>query len=265
MSRVRRYQNPELYERLAAEYVLGTLHGRALARFKKLIAERPYIQYSVDIWEQRFNSLSDLQLVSNNKEIQPSAVVWKNIMAEIQPKRLNQPVATEQVLIKSGGLFARLGFWQAATAMLSLLLMVTIFAPIQDTTRDNGVTGVIPTFIAVLESDVAKPMMVTTGIRAQGLVQIRMGEMPKIPQSEDWMLWAIPKGGASPVPVGILQRDAMQTNLRFTQKQWKEKLQGTEMFGVTSQPRNFNNETPVLTIGGPKNPIMYKGKCLEFT
>lgn len=269
MSRVRRYQNSELYERLAAEYVLGTLHGRALARFKKLLEERPYIQYSVDIWEKRFNSLGELQLVNSNMEIRPSAGVWEKIIAEVQTKQENSPGIFAQDHTKPAGLFARLGFWQAATVLSSLLLIFTVFMPMQKLMKSPaqqlGIIGAAPTFVAILESHENKPMMVTTGLQQQGLIQVRMGTMPDIPKSEDWMLWAIPKGGADPVPVGILQRDAMQTDLKITRKQWKENLQGIEMFGVTSEPRNAENGTPVLRIGGPSNPILYKGKCLEFT
>ncbi len=269
MSRVKRYQNPELYERLAAEFVLGTLHGRALARFKKLLEERPYIQYSVDTWEKRFNSLGDLQLTNVDNDVKPNAAVWKKIMAEVTSKQQHKSIAFEKGHSKAGGLFASLGFWKAATALSLLMFTVVIFMPMQNALQSpaqhTDIFGADPTFVAILESNEDKPMMVTTGIRKQGLIQVRMGAIPDIPKSEDWVLWAIPKGGASPVAIGILQRDALQTELRFTPKQWKEKLHETEMFGVSSQPRYSENSTPVLRIGGPSNPILYKGKCLEFT
>jgi len=36
MSELNRYQNPEIFEKLAMAYAAGTLHGRARLRFEKL-------------------------------------------------------------------------------------------------------------------------------------------------------------------------------------------------------------------------------------
>lgn len=257
MPGIRRYQNPDLYEPLAAEYVLGTLKGGALKRFEQLLAERPYIQYSVDNWEKRFNSLGELQT-----EIKPSASVWKNIKAEIKAdSRSQQPhqVGIAESGVKSGGLLARLGFWQAATAALSILLTAAIMMPGQVRTTINSAE---PTFVAILESQADKPMMVTTGMRKEGIIKVRMGEMPDIPQSEDWVLWAIPKNGGAPVHVGALQRDTMQTDFKVSRQKWAEKFQDVEMFGVTSEPRATETTSHE---DKPTTPIMYQGKCLEFT
>ena len=104
--------------------------------------------------------------------------------------------------------------------------------------------------------------MYTTGLKEAGLVEVRMAEMPKIPENEDWVLWAIPKNGATPVAVGTLLRDSMQTRIELTEQQWQQKMNGAEVFGVTSEPRDSNN--PTNPLQKPSGEIMYKGKCLEF-
>ena len=53
------YQHPELQKRLAAEYVLGSLQGKARLRFERLMVEQPSLRRLVTAWEQRLAPLSN--------------------------------------------------------------------------------------------------------------------------------------------------------------------------------------------------------------
>ena len=81
MSRLDRYQNPELYDQLAAEYVLGTLKGRARQRFVRLMDERPYIQAAVVEWQGRLDPLGE-----RSPEVRPPSRVWRSIEREIRAR-----------------------------------------------------------------------------------------------------------------------------------------------------------------------------------
>ena len=48
-----KYSQPDLIERLAAEYVLGTLHGGARRRFARLMFDRADVRLAVASWEAR--------------------------------------------------------------------------------------------------------------------------------------------------------------------------------------------------------------------
>ena len=48
-----RYEDPELRERLAAEYVLGTLPSRSRRRFERLMTEDPALARVVAVWADR--------------------------------------------------------------------------------------------------------------------------------------------------------------------------------------------------------------------
>ena len=54
------YDRPELLDRLAAEYVLGTLRGRARKRFDRLQRELPAARGAVAVWEAQLNRLSSV-------------------------------------------------------------------------------------------------------------------------------------------------------------------------------------------------------------
>lgn len=236
MSRVKRYQDPDVYERLAAEYVLGTLQGSARKRFERLINERPYIRYAVEVWENRFNGLGETLPAEK-----PSASVWNNIQQQIFNKqKVKKP------------LLERLGFWQLATGMLSVLLVTAVLLPRQHMDMPEA------NFVAVLESDEHKPMIVTTGMRDVGMLDIRILEMPKV-QDQQLVLWSIPKDGTAPISVGTLRQDSMETRIHLTKDQWKHRVGDADMFAVSFEP--YENKPDMEK---PTGPIMYKGKCLDF-
>ncbi len=54
-----KYDQPELINRLAAEYVLGTLHGKARVKFEKLMKQRKDIDQAVSRWETHFSDMAN--------------------------------------------------------------------------------------------------------------------------------------------------------------------------------------------------------------
>lgn len=244
MSRVKRYQNPEVYERLAAEYVLGTLTGQALKRFERLIQERPYVRYAVEVWEGRLNPLAELATGDR-----PSPAVWTAIQRQIKTTSGQSPA--ESPIARADSFWQRLGFWQAATAMLSVLVAVVVLVPKMDQTMP------MPSYVAVLESDSNTPMMVTLGDERKRMVAVRlMQKYDKLP-GQDLQLWALKSQGAQPIPVGVISTDGMETQLSLSRAEWR-KIQGTTMFAISIEPEGGS------PTGLPSSPIRYKGRCLDF-
>ena len=54
-----RYDNPELQEALAGEYVVGALQGPARRRFEALMRTRPALRRRVEAWEDRLTPLAE--------------------------------------------------------------------------------------------------------------------------------------------------------------------------------------------------------------
>lgn len=75
-----RYAHPELVDRLASAYVLGTMSRRARRRFERLHRERADVQLAVAQWETRLGSLA--RSVPASK---PSPRVWAAIEAQTRP------------------------------------------------------------------------------------------------------------------------------------------------------------------------------------
>jgi len=250
MSRVKRYQDPEVYERLAGEYVLGTLRGGALRRFERLMHERPYIRYAVDTWEDRLNPMAE-----SLPDVVPDPRVWKAISKGIKTgsRSHKNESALQGVTGKGTGFWQNLGFWQAATALMSVLLAVVVLMPQQ---KFDSMS--VPSYVAVLESDSKVPMMVTMGDQAKRIVSVRIMEMPEVGDDRDIQLWAMRGHNQSPLPVGILHKDNMETQLSFSKPEWQEYVKGAKMFAVSFEPKGGSPS------GQPSGKMMYKGACLDF-
>ena len=52
------YDRPELLDRLAAEYVFGTMSVRVRRRFQAIQRALPAAQQAVQVWEQRLTPLA---------------------------------------------------------------------------------------------------------------------------------------------------------------------------------------------------------------
>ncbi|MFG5408793.1 hypothetical protein ABXN37_12720 [Piscinibacter sakaiensis] len=70
------YGHPALADRLAADYVAGTLRGAARRRFEALLPAHPGLRHAVEAWQDRL-----LPLTGSVEPQTPPAVVWQRIQA----------------------------------------------------------------------------------------------------------------------------------------------------------------------------------------
>lgn len=76
------YKDPQLRDRLAAEYVLGTLRGRARDRFEALLRYDYDLRRTVKGWEERLSPMATAA-----GEITPPPRVWHAIARRIAGQR----------------------------------------------------------------------------------------------------------------------------------------------------------------------------------
>ena len=67
------YAKETLCNALAAEYVLGTLKGKARQRYETLMMENQTIRETTWLWEQHLNGMGE-----GLKPVQPPPSVWTN-------------------------------------------------------------------------------------------------------------------------------------------------------------------------------------------
>jgi anti-sigma-K factor RskA len=101
-----RYADPELRDRLAAEYALGTLRGPARRRFERLLSSDALLRDVAEDWELRLNLLAE-----SAPAVAPPPRVWEGIAERIGPAAA--PVRES----RRNRLWDSLGFWRAAGLM----------------------------------------------------------------------------------------------------------------------------------------------------
>jgi anti-sigma-K factor RskA len=174
------YEQAELLDRLAAEYVLGTLRGAARQRFARLCAQSAAARGALYRWEDYWAHLS-----RTLPPVQPSARVWTNVTRQLFGAGAAAPRAS------------RWRTWQlaAAAGLVAVALVVGLIVrqqappPLQT--------------LAVLGTDSAHPVWRLE--RRAPLTALTIEVVGAVPPAagKSYELWALPRGGA-PVSLGLL-------------------------------------------------------------
>jgi len=103
-----RYDDPDLRERLAAEYVLGTMPHRARRRFEQILKQDAALAASVGAWAERFSAIERATPAE-----EPPARVWRAIAARIAaPEALGGAPGDAPAQFVTGPVHAALRFWR---------------------------------------------------------------------------------------------------------------------------------------------------------
>jgi anti-sigma-K factor RskA len=196
------YEQPELLDRLAAEYALGTLRGSARRRFERLLARSALARRALYRWEDHWSPLSRALL-----PVQPSPRVWTNVRERLFGGVVAAPRAS------------RWHRWQlaAAAGLVAAALIVGLLIRQPQPQLQT---------LAVLGTDTAHPLWEVERPSSLAQLTVRVvGTVQRLP-GKDYELWALPHGG-QPVSLGVLPptgtfthplTDAQRTALRAADK-----------------------------------------------
>jgi anti-sigma-K factor RskA len=185
--------NPEVIDRLASEYALGTLRGPARRRFERWRASTPFVDERCRFWEERL-----MYLAKDLKPVQPPAHVWPAIQRRLNftarsTLRRTRWFALAASIVLIGGI-ASLLYWRSVPATRATAV-ATISAKSGEHLWELEVFG-----------------------KADRLVA-RVSKLPARPAGSDYELWALP-AGAAPVSLGVLPAAGRTSRtLTLTQKQ----------------------------------------------
>lgn len=230
------YSRPELVDRLAADYVTGTLRGPARRRFESLLPAHPILHGAVRDWQARLIPLT----VSVVPEM-PPAQVWQRIEARIGG------AAVKPATPARAGWWGQIALWRAlagfaSAVALSLAVLVTSPGPAQPPVvvvlSSTGATvdgSIVPaTFVASISGDgramVTKPLT-NVSVQADRALE----------------LWAVPGKGA-PRSLGLIS--ASGTTIVKKGKV----LEDTAALAVSLEPPGGS------PTGAPTGPVLWAGK-----
>lgn len=258
-------QHPELLERLATGYALGTLRGGARRRFETMAREHATVRAAALIWQSRLSSLNELQA-----QVVPPAAVWTRIdnlvqggKAQAATQTVRQGPSTLSAAPEVGlaALLRSLVLWRsvsAAGAMATLAVVAVGVGMRQDLgieiARLQTQLQATPQieYVAVLADDqAAASMLVTFDAKAKKLTLQRVGVYHEA-DDRSLQLWALPAGGG-PKSLGVLGSDKL---LRLTA--FEGDVRAVPSLAISLEPKGG-----VPSEAGPTGPVLFKGALIQ--
>ena len=165
--------DPQLLDRLASEYVLGTLRGPARRRLARWREQLPLVDAQCRSWEERLSGLT-----LGRRPHAPPAQAWRSIAARLGFYRPSP-------LLR----------WAAGLALLGLLVALSSYW--------NGFAPLRPAGVALISAP-GQPLQWQLEYFAEpGQLHVSSANGPQLPAGHDYELWALPAGG-NPVSLGLL-------------------------------------------------------------
>jgi anti-sigma-K factor RskA len=232
------YKNPQLRDRLAAEYVLGTLRGRARERFDALLRSDYELRRTVAAWEARLSPLA-----AAAGEIAPPARVWQSIT-----RRISGSANT--------GSRTGLSFWRglAVTSTAFALLLATFIGM---TPRHEPPMAMV----AVMNDDKGQPALVVSWPPMKEMrdphIRVKVVQQhPEMPPGTAWEMWMLPGGKAAPVSMGLIGIDRDQ--VMKIKPALAQKMGDAWGIAMSVEPAGGS------PTGAPTGPVIFKGQCVKI-
>ena len=176
--------DPQDIDDYAAEYVLGTLDHRERIEVTVLRASDAAMDAAIRKWETLLAPLNEV-----SEEVAPSSDLLGKI--ELRVLSLPAPIRTES---PQRGVMRR---WLALALVASLAFLFVTGSKYLDERQER----LAPHYVALLQKDEALLFVVSLNDKAHMLnVHTETLAAP----DKSYELWLIPKGGASPKPIGVL-------------------------------------------------------------
>ena len=220
--------SPGLASALAAEYVVGTLHGRARRRFEAIMRADPQVAAIVRRWEAGL-----VPLAERVPDVEPPARVWRAIEERISPR----PTGT--------GFWSSVGFWRSFGLLTGGVASVLLAAFLYISTGPRGE----PMFVAVLTAPDSQPRMVVS-MHSPNLLRVRMVKPWKDMEGKGLELWVLPKEGA-PRSLGMVHNRMGDTMMRIDPSD--PRVQGADAIAISMEPMTGS------PTGQPTGPVLCKG------
>jgi anti-sigma-K factor RskA len=260
---------PDLMDRLAAAYALGTLRGGARRRFEALARRSPALRAQALVWQERFMSMTELQ----PSEV-PSPNVWKRIANEVAAQPRPAAAAPGADLLRRARDWWRAGALAAAVVGIAAIAVTLnlrndlAFSQeqvaqlrqqgLQLASQNRELAARMQAqpevrYVSVLHDDKATPMMLALFDPKHGTLTLkRMADFAEGPE-KSLQLWAVPATGGAPRSLGVLPE---QEVLRLPAQ--PQLVAQSPLFAITLEAKGGVPEgTPA------QGPVLWKGAVLQ--
>ncbi|MGW8394545.1 anti-sigma factor [Pseudoduganella sp. HUAS MS19] len=217
--------NESLRDKLAAEYVLGTLRGGARRRFEGWMYSDAALRMLVKEWERRLLPMHEFV-----RSAEPSPNLWRNIEMRLHLK----PERSSWHFWRGFGL-------GTVSAAVAAALVVTISL--------QHLRGPVYDLVATLTDQQAQPALLVKADTGKRLLQVHIVGGVPVPPDRSLHLWAIPKKG-SPRSLGVLGTEGRTTFSLASGAVGDD----VAVLAISLEPRGGSPDP-----NGPTGPVLYKG------
>jgi anti-sigma-K factor RskA len=226
------HDDPKMIDALAAEYVLGTLSGRARRRFERWRSKEWHVERRVQAWEERLSGLA-LRL----PPMRPSPHVWSQIEKRIAPPAARVRTAPPPP--------QRAAPWQALAASVALLaILVGGFFMYRSMVGPELLP--LATLTAQNAKEAAWDLSADEGLRH---LRARAGAGATAQAGKSYELWALPDNGSAPVSLGVIPAVG-EIDRELTDAQ-RAALRGASKVAVSLEPEGGS------ATGAPTGPVLF--------
>ena len=188
-----RYDDPQLLEALAREYVLGLLPARSRARFARVLSFSLVARRAVTAWERRFAPLA-----AAVRPVEPPESAWTGIETALGLRAAPRARAA--------------GIWPALAAALALVAV--LFAGLYFSQQPSVER---PAYVSVVTDAATGPVWLLQAFTEARALRVSTVNPRPAPAGSSYELWMLPDGG-NPVSLGLLpEMGAAQLGLNAAQ------------------------------------------------
>ena len=254
--------NPQLLDRLAASYALGTLRYGARRRFETLAREHPAMRAAALAWQSRLAALTELQ-----PAIAPNPAVWRridNLLAaerESLGMRAPRPRAPADASTGRWHWLTSVNVWRGlaaagvAATVLAVVGSVQLRAQLEGENRElQAKLESAPQieYVAVLADDKsAASVLVSFDPKNRRLTLQRVGTFQEA-GDKSLQLWALTSAGGVR-SLGVLGSERLL----------KLSAADADMREVPTLAISLEPKGGVPGAGGPTGPVLFKGALIQ--
>lgn len=256
--------NPDLLDRLAASYALGSLRGGARRRFETMARDDTSVRAAALLWQTRMASMTELQPPAEA----PHPAVWNRIenlvLVDLEREAaLKRRPTSLEIPSTLTGWWQNLALWRSASAAgaLATVLAVVTVASLRDDL--NGQINELQAqlqaapvieYVAVLNDDQARAAMLVTFDPKNSRLTLQRVSGFRETADKSLQLWALPQSGA-PRSLGVLTQERL---LQLTTDQ--RVVDETPALAISLEPRGG-----VPSETGPTGPVLFTGALIQKT
>lgn len=242
-------RNPALVERIAAEYALGTLRGRARLRFARFVRGDAAARRAVAEWEARL-----VPMAAAIAEVPPPARVWRAVRDRVCTRG-------------RAGYWNSLAFWRgwglAASAIAAVLVVAFALrqpevpgAPAERIAA-APVTQMQASYVATIADKEGKVVVLAYAARHSDELWIKKANLKEVAPGRALELWGLPSGqGGAPRSLGLIP--AAEKGVIRLASTADQALKDFTALAISLEPAGGSR------TGAPTGPVLYSGPCFRF-